>query len=479
MIPFFKSKIPASVLGLSLDGNRLEGVVVRRVNGSLQVRQSFSANLALSPLTGDPELVGREIRNHLDQAGIRERRCALCLPLQWVLSLQTAVPDLPEADRASFLQLEAERGFHSDDLVMANSLFKTAKGATFATLLSVSRSHVVAIEKVLAAAKLKPVAFGLGAAAMQPPGEDSARRIFTLVINAGGVGLQVTAGGGIVAIRSLDSAIETEGAQKRLSADLIARELRITLGQLPGELGETGVVLKVFGQTEMARQLVAELAPKLQPLGLSLEIAQKVSAATFEGAVPPEMALSPALALAAAYVRGVKTNPNFLPPKVNPWQQFAAARLSPQKLAYAGGVAGFLVFCVLAAFGVQQWKIHHLQSQNDAISAQVGDISEAQDQILKYRAFYDNRSRPLEILLKLTEAFPDEGAVSAKTIEIHDLANVTCGGTARDNQSFLAMHARLAAIDGVTGLHAEVPHGQPPLQFSLSFNVEGAVTNGD
>ena len=103
MMNFFKSNRARSVLGLSLDGNRLEAVVLRRSNGSLHVRQTISASLALSPLTDDPELVGREIRNHLDQAGVRERRCAVCLPLGWLLTLQTKLPELPEAERTSFL----------------------------------------------------------------------------------------------------------------------------------------------------------------------------------------------------------------------------------------------------------------------------------------------------------------------------------------------------------------------------------------
>src|SRR6201999_4526788 len=101
------------------------------------------------------------------------------------------------------------------------------------------------------------------------------------------VGLQVTAGGGIVALRSLDSAIDTEGTQKRVSAELVARELRITLGQLPGELGEASGALKVFGQTEMARQLIPDLTPKLQQLGLSLETATKATNANFDGPPPP------------------------------------------------------------------------------------------------------------------------------------------------------------------------------------------------
>src|SRR5271170_4910701 len=150
MIDFFKSKRGASVLGMALDGNRLEAVVLRRSNGTVQVRQSVVAQLALSPLTDAPELVGREIRNHLDQAGIRERRVAVCLPMSWVLTLQTKVPELSDADRASFLQLEGERGFHSgpDTLFSASSLFKTPGGETYATLLAAPRNHLATLEQV-------------------------------------------------------------------------------------------------------------------------------------------------------------------------------------------------------------------------------------------------------------------------------------------------------------------------------------------
>ena len=62
----------AGLLGLSLDGGRLEGVVVRRNNGSVEIQHTVSVQLSLDPLTNDPALVGREIRNHLAAAGIRE-----------------------------------------------------------------------------------------------------------------------------------------------------------------------------------------------------------------------------------------------------------------------------------------------------------------------------------------------------------------------------------------------------------------------
>src|SRR2546426_9642508 len=118
-----KQRLPSSLLGLSLDGSRLEGVVLRRTNGSVVEQKSLFASLSLDPLTNDPELVGREIRNHLDAAGIREKRCVVGLPLKWALTTHTKIPELPEADVASFLQIEAERGFPADveTLVIATS----------------------------------------------------------------------------------------------------------------------------------------------------------------------------------------------------------------------------------------------------------------------------------------------------------------------------------------------------------------------
>ena len=110
-INFRKRKKLTSVLGLALDGSRLDGVVLRRTNGSLQVQQSFSAALTLDPLTAAPELVGREIRNQLDAAGVRERHCVLGVPLKWVLTAHTELPPLPEADAASLLQTGSRARF--------------------------------------------------------------------------------------------------------------------------------------------------------------------------------------------------------------------------------------------------------------------------------------------------------------------------------------------------------------------------------
>ena len=90
-----KRSTPSSLLGLALDGGRLEGVVLRRSNGSLQVHQQFSAALSLDLLTNEPELVAREILNHLEAAGVKERRCVVGVPLKWAMAAHTRMAVYP------------------------------------------------------------------------------------------------------------------------------------------------------------------------------------------------------------------------------------------------------------------------------------------------------------------------------------------------------------------------------------------------
>src|SRR4051812_3111322 len=222
----------SGVLGLSLDGNRLEGAVLRRSNGSLQVQQTFSVSLSLDPLTADSELIGREIQNHLDAAEVRERHCVVSLPLKWALTTQVDVPQMPEENVAEFLQLEAERGFHSDisTLHFAASRIRLPSGKQQALLVGVPKNHLQLLENALAAARLKPVGFTFGITALQPPSTEQAPGVIALVIGDSQIGLQVTGGGGVAALRALEGTLETESGKKILHADVLARESRITLG---------------------------------------------------------------------------------------------------------------------------------------------------------------------------------------------------------------------------------------------------------
>src|SRR3954468_2200560 len=152
--PYSKPQKLQSVLGVALDGARLHGVVVRRGNGVLSAQQQFSVSLSLDPLTADPELVGREIKNHLDAAEVRERHCVVSLPLKWALTTHADIPEMPEEAIPEFLQIEAERGFHADieTLYFATSRTRLSSGKRQAFLAAVPRSHLQTLETVLVAA---------------------------------------------------------------------------------------------------------------------------------------------------------------------------------------------------------------------------------------------------------------------------------------------------------------------------------------
>ncbi|HXI50277.1 MAG TPA: hypothetical protein VNH84_02195 [Candidatus Saccharimonadales bacterium] len=471
MIPFLaKRRTPSTLLGLTLNGSRLEGVVLRRTNGSLQVQQTLSVALTLNPLNGDPELVGREIRNHLEQAGIRQRRCIVCVPLSWVLTLPIKMPELPEQDAGSFLEIEAERGFpySPDALSLATSRYRAPGGPEHATLVAIPRQPLITLEKALRAAQLKPVSFTVGITALQRPEKDATRGILSLVLGDQTVDLQVTCQGGVVALRSLDGAIETEGTHKQLQIEALAREIRVTLGQVPEEVRKSVTTVRLFGQGEFVQRSAQQLAPRLQAMGIRLELIGTYAHGDLRSEPPPATPVSPAFSAAANRLTDGGTAFEFLPPKTSPFQELTA-RFSSRRLAWVGSTAAAALVLILGAIGIQQWQLSRLGSQWSAMEPRVRELEETQQLIRRFRPWFDDSFQNLNLLRRITEAFPAEGVVTAKTVEIRDLTTVTCSGTARDNQAFLKMLDQLRATKDIGGLKVDQVRGKTPLQFTLNF----------
>jgi len=476
MKPDFKFKFGGpkkltTVLGLALDGSRLDGVVLKRTNGSLAVLQKFSATLALDPLTAAPELVGREIRNQLDAAGVRERDCVFGLPLKMVLTAQTELPaSLPEADAVSLLQLEAEKGFHADvaTLQIADSRSALANDKQHVLLAGVPGTQLAALENILVAAKLKPVSFALGLSALQFPAVEKSSGVLALVIGESSVGLQITRGG-VVALRSLEGAVENSGGRIELHTDLVARELRITLGQLPGELRDAVKRIRIFGPRDQTRQLADALEPRFAALGLKIETVAGYAPDEFGVQLPAEVSLSAAFSLAARVLVGQKPAFEFLPKRPNVVEQFVT-KYSSGRLRTTGAVAAGVAAIFLAVFLVQQIQLWHYRSQWTHMAVKVGELQTIQDNIRQYRSWYDGSFKNLAILRQLSLAFPEDGSVTAKNIEVRDGGTVTCSGTARDYAALLAMQAKLRAAIGVRDVKLQQIRGKAPMQFVFAFN---------
>ncbi len=475
---FPKRKKPSTLLGLTFDGGRIEGVVLRRINGSVQRLQIFSVTLALDPLTAAPELVGREIRNQLDAAGVRERNCIVGVPLKWILTTHAELPPLPEADAASLLAIEAERGFSSDvsTLQIANSRCALPADQKLVLFAGIPNTQINALENVLAAAKLKPASFALGICALQAPGDEKDGGVLALVAGENNVGLQITAGGGVAALRALEGTIENEGGRRSVHADVVAREARITLGQLPEALRATIKRIRIFGPRELAQPLMDEMELRFEPVGLKVEWVSAYAPGEFGVQIPADTSLSAAFSLAARFLADQETEFEFLPPKPSVVEQFVK-KYTSGRLGTTGAVASGIAGIVVLFFLYQQIELWYLRSEWSHMAKRVADLQNVQSQISQYHPWYDGTYRSLSVLRQLTLAFPEDGSVTAKTIEIHDGNTVNCSGTASDNASFLAMLTRLRSAEGVSQLNVDQTRGKAPMQFSINFVYGGANGN--
>lgn len=460
-----------SLLGLTLDGSRLAGTVLRRQNDTLQLQQSFAVALTLDPLTAAPELVGREIRNLLDAAGVRERDCVVGVPLKWVLTAQTELPDLPAADAASLLQMETERGFPCDvaTLQLAQSACQLAEGRQLVTMAAIPSSQLARLETVLVAAKLRPVSFALALQALQPPAAAASEGVLALVVGETQVALQVSSRGGVAALRGLEGAIEMEAGQPVLHAGLVSREARITLGQLPAEVRQSVKRIRVFGPRELARQLADEMELRFEPMGMTVEVVTAYAPNEFGLELPPAASLSAAFSLAARPLAGQPPTFEFLPPKPTLLQQLSA-KYSSGRLQTIGAAAAILLLLVGGMFAYQEYQLAQLRAQWNGMKARVDDLNTVQGLIRQYRPWFDDTYTGLSILRELSLAFPEDGSVTAKSIEVRDGNVVSCTGTARDNTALLRTLGQLRDSNQISELKVEQIRGKSPMQFTFEFH---------
>ena len=438
-------------------------------------------SLSLDPLTADPELVGREIRNHLDAAGIREKFCVVGIPLKWALTAQVEIPALPDSEVEGFLQIEAERSFHADinTLHYGVSRIRLLSGKQQALLAGVPKNHLLALERAFVNAKVKPVSFSVGIIALQPPVPDSAPGVLAMVIEESSVALEVTTGGGVVAARALEIPVGAEGTQRSLPADLLAREARITLGQLPADLRDSVKVIRIFGPAAPAQQLADEMDVRFESAGMKVEVVRQYHPDEFGLQLPAKADVSAAFSLAASYLVGRRAAFELLPPRVSKWEELAK-RYASGKLSTIGIAAGVIVLLVIIAFAVQQVQLVRLRSQWAGMSSKVKELEGVEQQIRQYRPWYDETYRALNILKQLTTAFPEDGVVVARTVEIRDLNAVTCTGTTRDQQALLKTLERLRGSEHVADVRFGTIRGnKPPMQFTFDFKWSegGKVAN--
>lgn len=457
-------KRPQSILGLSVSHGQLRAAHAARAKNAVAILHSTSTPLSLDLLHPESELVGREIRNHLEAAGIRERHCVVALPSDWIMSQHSRVPELSPEDTASLLQIEAEKGFPCDpeELQIARSPHRSAEGS-YVTQLAARHEQLARLNAVLKSAGLKPVSFTLGITALPGAMAAAGDGCMTLVLEPKGATLLVSAGGGIAAFRTLEATIDSEVGENVINGPALARELRISFEQVPADLRREVRRLSLRGDPKMVSQLADLLAPWAREAGLTIDAVATSPRPAAEEIVDQ---------LAERYLQQVTRDLEFLPPRPSRWA-LMMNRYSSKRLATAGFAAAALVVVALGAFGWQEYRRWSLRSEWQQMAAEVTELEAVQTRIREYRPWYDTSFRNLTILKRVVECFPDNGSVTAKSFEIHGPANVSVTGTARDNASLLRTLDLLRQAREIQGVKIEQIRGKTPAQFTFTFRWVG------
>ena len=227
--------------------------------------------------------------------------------------------------------------------------------------------------------------------------------------------------------------------------------------------------LRIFGRGDLARQLSEELRPLVGAWGLRVECVESYAGNEFRTWFPAGTPTSAAASLAGRYLAGASSGFEFLPPKISLWQQMST-KYSSKKLAYAGVSVGAVVVVVALLFAVQEYQLSNLDGQWKAIEPRVTQLDNLQGDIRKYRPWFGDPARSLNILRELTLAFPEDGTVTAKTIEIRDESTISCLGTAKDNAALFKVLDKLRAVKNIYGAGYETIQGKSPIQFTIAFH---------
>lgn len=435
------------MLGLAIRGNRLTTAVAKRINGAVRFSSHATVELSSSPWTDNPELAGQEIRDFLDRREIRENRCLLCLPLNIAMTVSVEIPDLSDSDLQSYLELQAESEFPFgiEDMQLASVVYRAPDQSRCAILAAIPKNRIEQIQQVLQHARLRPVSLVLGLA----PAAVGNNPQLVLDVQPDHVDLSVPCGEGFAVIRSLEGVSNFPKDGVTQDCRPLCREIRITLGQLPGNLRQN-LAAAICHSAELSSDWRQALERGLADMGFQTAFREGRHSA-LEAAVKARLANQRAL--------------EFLSPKRRPFRIFAE-KASSQRNVWIGGSVGTIAFLVAAVFYIQGWRLQSLEREWNGMAEKVKTLEDKQNEIRQFRPWHDSSVPSLQIVRQLAESFPKEGSVWLKSIEIKENRQVQCVGSARDNQDRLDLISRLRAADNI---HELATQSITTKQFDFKF----------
>jgi len=242
-------------------------------------------------------------------------------------------------------------------------------------------------------------------------------------------------------------------------ASQIAREIKISIGELSADLQSAIKQCFYFGPPSMEGCLEEALQQVADRMGFKPAHLQSEVSAAF--------------GLAKDFLLGQGNPFEFLPPKVSPFQEWAQ-RISTGRNKWVGGGAAAAVILIGCVFFWQGQQLQALEKEWQGMEVQVGELEALQQRIRTYRPWFDESIPTLKLIRHLTTAFPEQGDVWVKELDIREPAQVLCSGFARSNRAWLDMYEKLRTSPEVKDLTVEQVREDRQLQFSFKYRWEEA-----
>lgn len=447
---------PRSVLAFTIESGRVIVGVASNRNGEGAISNVQSIPVGADEIVKEPEKSAAKITAALDASGIRHRRCVVCVPPAWALATSIDLPAVTGEDLRGYLELCAEREFSTavSELKLACHPYTMPDGRRRAMLAAVSAKRLDAVGKMLAAAGCRPVSISLALDECLQTGKPG----LYFLANGTHTDVIVAAGGGIVSMRSLSVSAESEGdAFDRAS---FCREIRITLGRLPDTVRQQVRSARFAGTPASAARLCNETRESLLQLGL-----EKVECISpDEGAVAVESAASQA---ATAYLHGRPVAFEFVVAEVNQWEEMMR-RIDSNRSRWIILAAFVLILLPMLVFFIRARMEDHLEAEWNAMKRNVSELDLLQQKIHRFRPWFEPAPQILQGMESVVSAFPDQGDVWAKSIQVTEGYKITCTGFARSQSALLAMLDRLRARPDVASVQVQQMRGDKPVQFSFT-----------
>ncbi len=462
-----KSSHRKNILSLAFDEGKLDVSLLHRNGSGPLLKQAGKAALSLDILKDDSDLVGQEIRNRLDELGIKENHCLICLPVYWVMSHQIELPEMSAEDERNYIQLNAEREFPFpyDELSLSTLKCQIPNYASVALLNAVPMQTVIKIREICKAAKLSPVSFSIGAPII--PKSSSEEGTLILQQRETTVDCFVLYNNQFVLMRNFEysgSVYETDNDWEQS----LLRDIRISLGQLPDGVRESLKKLYLYGNPQWNSAIEQALQPAMQSIRIQIFHIHLESIVHKGGELTELHHPYLALGTGARLLENGESSIEFLPPCISPIQK-VIERISSRRNAVLGGGAAAAILLGVILFGWQQWTLSSYESQWEATRDKVEELEMIQSKIKQFHPWFQDSVPSLSAIKTMTQAFPEEGRVWTKVVEIEDTQQVSCSGFAQNNKDLLVAIDQLNQDEQVKDLQIQQVVGESPVQFSFRY----------